>query len=181
MPVDKADIRVKPKTASQKYSTGPNASATLASGGAKISKKSAPTRPPTTDARQARVMARSPSPRFAIGNPSKVVAMADGVPGVLSKIAEYAPPYIAPVYMAPIIMSAVAGGMEKVIGTRTATAIVAVSPGREPIIVPAITPPRAKAICSGVSACKKCSNMEIPPKLQAGNYLIIPASVAASV
>ena len=33
-------------------------------------------------------MARSPSPRLAIGKPSKVVAIADGVPGVLSRTAE---------------------------------------------------------------------------------------------
>ena len=37
-------------------------------------------------------MASPPSPRLAIGNPSKVVAMAEGVPGVFTRIAEYDPP-----------------------------------------------------------------------------------------
>ncbi len=74
--------------ASQKYSTGPKARAISASGGASSSRKVAPTSPPVTEAIQATVMARSPCPFLAIGNPSKVVAIADGVPGVLSKIAE---------------------------------------------------------------------------------------------
>ncbi len=60
-------MSVSPKTASQKYSTGPKASAKRASGGASSSRNAAPTRPPVTEARQASVMARSPSPRLAIG------------------------------------------------------------------------------------------------------------------
>ena len=60
-------MSVKPKIASQKYSTGPNRSATSASGGASISRNAAPTRPPMTEARQASVMARSPSPFLAMG------------------------------------------------------------------------------------------------------------------
>ena len=73
--------------ASQKYSTGPKARATSASGGASPSRNPAPTSPPITEAMQARVTARSPSPRLAMGKPSKVVAMADGVPGVLRRMA----------------------------------------------------------------------------------------------
>ena len=53
--------------ASQKYSVGPNASATAASGGDSTRRKIAPTNPPTTDAMQASVMARSPSPFLAMG------------------------------------------------------------------------------------------------------------------
>ena len=60
-------ISVSPKTASQKYSTGPNFSATVAIGGASSSRKPAPTSPPATDARQASVSARSPRPARAIG------------------------------------------------------------------------------------------------------------------
>ncbi len=80
-------MRLSPNSASQKYSTGPKASAKRASGGASISRNVAPTRPPVTEAMHASVTARSPSPRLAMGYPSKVVAMAEGVPGVLSRIA----------------------------------------------------------------------------------------------
>ena len=87
-PPDKAEISVSPRTASQKYSEGPKARATSANSGESVSRAAAPIRPPVTLARQASVMARSPSPRLAIGKPSKVVAMAEGVPGVFRRIAE---------------------------------------------------------------------------------------------
>src|SRR3546814_17992811 len=48
-------------------------------------------------------------------------------------------------------MRAEAGSIAKVSGTRTATAMVAVSPGSEPTMVPAATPPRANALLKGVS------------------------------
>src|SRR5688572_28295680 len=82
LPSDNAEIRVSPNTASQKYSTGPKARANSARGGARRNRNSAPTKPPQTDAKLASDSARSPSPRLAIGKPSKVVAMAEGVPGV---------------------------------------------------------------------------------------------------
>jgi hypothetical protein len=47
--------------------------------------------------------------------------------------------------MAPSTISAAAGGIEKVKGTSTATAIVAVRPGKAPITVPATTPARASS------------------------------------
>ncbi len=59
--------------------------------------------------------------------------------------------------MAPIMIRAEVGSMEKVIGTRTATAMVAVSPGSEPMTVPAMTPPRASMMFSGVRAAKRYS------------------------
>ena len=46
-----------------------------------------PTMPPVTEDRVARVTARLPSPFLAIGKPSKVVAIEDGVPGVLTRMA----------------------------------------------------------------------------------------------
>ena len=66
-PTESAAINVRPKMASQKYSVGSKASATRASGGARIRSVIAPTAPPTTEARVASVIARSPSPRRAIG------------------------------------------------------------------------------------------------------------------
>jgi hypothetical protein len=64
---------------------------------------------------------------------------------------------MAPVYMAPISIKAELGSIEKVIGTRTATAIVAVSPGSDPITVPETTPNRARRRFTGVSAAKRYS------------------------
>ncbi len=87
LPTESAAISVRPNIASQKYSVGPKASATLASGGARSRRLIAPTMPPTTEAMVASEMASPPSPRLAIGNPSNVVAMADGVPGVLTRMA----------------------------------------------------------------------------------------------
>ena len=62
-------------------------SATLANGGANSRRLTPPTMPPMTEAEVASDTANPPSPRFAIGNPSKVVAIADGVPGVFTRIA----------------------------------------------------------------------------------------------
>lgn len=41
--------------------------------------------------------ARIPSPFFAMGYPSKVVAMEEAVPGIFSRIAEIRPPEIPPI------------------------------------------------------------------------------------
>src|SRR3546814_279108 len=66
-------------------------------------------------------------------------------------------------------MGAEAGSIAKVSGTRTATAMVAVSPGSEPTMVPAATPPRANATLNGVSAAAKYSMPgSMPGSLLAG-------------
>jgi len=49
-------------------------------------------------------------------------------------------------------MSALSGDIVNVSGTRTATAMVAVNPGIEPMIVPAATPRRASSRFSGDNA-----------------------------
>ncbi len=92
LPADRLAMMVRPNTASQKNSGGPKLNAKRASGGASSTNDAIPTMPPTADARQARVSASSPSPRLAMGNPSNVVAIDCGVPGVFSKIAANAPP-----------------------------------------------------------------------------------------
>ena len=96
-PSAKVEIKVRPNIASQKYSVGPNANEIVASGGANKAKKITPTMPPTKDDMQLIDIAKSPSPFLAMAYPSKVVATADGVPGVLIKIAYQDPPKIAPV------------------------------------------------------------------------------------
>ena len=64
------------------------------------SRESQPQNAPTLSGRDlassAMAMARPASPRFAIGYPSMTVAAAAGVPGVLIRMAEMAPPYMAP-------------------------------------------------------------------------------------
>ena len=67
LPTESAEISVSPNTASQKYSGGPKASATRASGGARNISISAPTTPPVTEASVAIDTASAPSPRLAIG------------------------------------------------------------------------------------------------------------------
>src|SRR3546814_14113751 len=84
LPSDSAAISERPKSASQKYSTGPKASATSASGGASSSSAKAPTSPPTTAARQAAVVAREPAPHLALGPLAQVVALAEWVTGGLN-------------------------------------------------------------------------------------------------
>jgi hypothetical protein len=58
-------------------------------------------------------------------------------------------------------ISADAGSIENVMGTSTATAIVAVNPGSEPITVPAITPPKARRKFSGLIAANRFSTAAI--------------------
>ncbi len=67
LPLERLAISVRPRIASQKYSVDWKASATCASGGASVKSRMTPTSPPKTLASVARVMARSPSPRRAIG------------------------------------------------------------------------------------------------------------------
>src|SRR5688500_9797630 len=59
--------------------------------------------------------------------------------------------------MAPSAINPDDGGMPNVNGTSTATAMVAVRPGRAPMTVPAITPPIASRMLTGVSAASRYS------------------------
>jgi hypothetical protein len=154
-PSDNVEISVNPNKANQKYSVGPNINETLASGGAKRARHITPIIPPTNEDIQLIDIARSPSPFFANGYPSNVVATAEGVPGVLIKIADHDPPKIAPVYIAPRTISPEDGSSANVKGTRIATAIVAESPGKAPIMIPARTPENAKPKLIRLSDDKK--------------------------
>ena len=79
-------------TKSEKYSQGPKASAICASGPVTRIRNSPPTSPPKKDAHTPSHMARPGSPLRAMGKPSKVVAMAEGVPGMPSRHAVMRPP-----------------------------------------------------------------------------------------
>jgi hypothetical protein len=85
-----------PNVAIQKYSAGPKNSVTRASSGPMVISATALAIPPIADDQQATFSALDASPRSAIGKPSKVVAIDAGVPGIRSRIAGIAPPYIDP-------------------------------------------------------------------------------------
>jgi len=140
-PPDRLAIRVRPNIATQKNSAEPNRIESLAKGGERSKRNKTPAMPPMTEEIVARLMASTARPVFAIGYPSKAVAMDDGVPGVLTRIAAKEPPYIAPIYTAPRATSPFKGDMVKVNGRSTAKAIAAVRPGIAPTKSPADTPP----------------------------------------
>ena len=89
------EIEARPKTATQKYSAGPKASV-ISESGARVIRAMALTMPPSADDMLAMRRAAPDFPCWDIGNPSKVVTIADGVPGIRSSTAGMAPPYIEP-------------------------------------------------------------------------------------
>ena len=96
LPVREA-ISVSAKKVTEKYSHGPNFKVSLAStGDAKII-TATPISVPTSDANTEIPSAFPASPLRAIGDPSKVVAIEAGVPGILRRIAEIKPPDIPPI------------------------------------------------------------------------------------
>src|SRR6056297_1238715 len=86
-----------PKMAIQKYSAGPKCSVTRARSGPTVISAIALAMPPTAEDQQAILSALDASPLSAMGNPSKVVAIDAGVPGIRNRVAGMAPPYIDPV------------------------------------------------------------------------------------
>jgi len=95
-PVDSVAIRVSEKIAMPKYSCGPKLSAALASQGAMKISAAMLNMVPRKENTTPTPSALAPSPFSIIGPPSKVVAIEDGVPGILSRIAEIRPPEVAP-------------------------------------------------------------------------------------
>lgn len=131
---------VSAKNEMPKFSAGVNFRAMSASSGAqKVS-----TRKENTEPRKENTMpyprALPASPFFAMGCPSKQVAMDDAVPGMLSRMAEIRPPEIPPMYTATSRFMPMEGVMLKVRGRNNATAMAAESPGMEPNIIPTATP-----------------------------------------
>ncbi|CAI8405572.1 MAG: Uncharacterised protein [Rhodospirillaceae bacterium] len=85
----------RPKIVSAKYSGGRNSYATLANRGAAKHNTITDTTPPKVEDTTATPRARPASPRWASGKPSKVVAAAAEVPGVLIRIAVIDPAKVA--------------------------------------------------------------------------------------
>ncbi|GAB1483341.1 hypothetical protein MASR2M78_21570 [Treponema sp.] len=86
--------------------------------------------------------------------------MEEGVPGVFKRIAEKEPPKIVEQYRAPMVMSPDTGVMAKVKGTRSATAMVAVKPGKAPAMMPnKMATVMKKKFCRVMMAAKASSRI----------------------
>ena len=83
---------VRPNTATAKYSGAPKVMAALASSGATETSASALSVPPMNDAHVAMSSARRDSPRAVRAGPSSMVAAAETVPGVPTRMAVMHPP-----------------------------------------------------------------------------------------
>ena len=92
LPEAREATTVRPKTATAKYSTAPKDMAARASSGATEMSASALSVPPTKDATVAMSSARRDSPRAVRAGPSSMVAAADTVPGVPTRMAVMQPP-----------------------------------------------------------------------------------------
>ncbi len=130
----------RPNTASRKNSGGPNSKISCLATGNTISRVMTPKRPPSGEAVAAEPMASAALPCFASGKPSKVVAAFGAVPGVLSRMAEMAPPMATAPIIPPDMAKAFTVLMPKVRGIRIARAVVPPRPGITPKIKPNITP-----------------------------------------
>ena len=80
-----------PRNATPVYSWAPNCRAKPARTGAAKTRTSTPKNPPSAEDRVAYPIARPASPLRAIRYPSNPVAMAEGVPGMLTRMAEMEP------------------------------------------------------------------------------------------
>ena len=80
--------------------------------------------------------------------------------------------------MAPKTINPDEGSRAKVKGTKIATAIVAESPGKAPIMIPASTPENAKPKLRRLNDDKKSANIFVIQKL---GYLIKPSSLAIAL
>ena len=145
MPLIEASID-KAKTASPKYSAGPNSNANFANNGAAKIKTIKLNTPPKTLDTAASPNALPGSPFFAIGYPSKAVATAGGAPGALINIAGIEPPKVPAQYKAAIIAIAATGSKEIVKGIRRAIAIGELKPGKAPTKTPIKTPDKIKSM-----------------------------------
>ena len=75
-----------------------------------------------------------------MGNPSKVVATAEGVPGIPMRHAETSPPDSPPTYTPIMVARPCRGGIPKVKGRVRMMVMVMVIPGMAPPTSPARTP-----------------------------------------
>jgi hypothetical protein len=139
----------------EKYSAALNFSAIFANWGAIKIKQRPLKSPPATDEITAVLNAFPASPRWAMGNPSRTVADADGCPGALRRMAEIEPPYIAPQNMAARVTRAAPYSRLYTRGKRRIIPIDPVIPGIAPRIIPPTTPISIISMVWGSNACIK--------------------------
>ena len=131
-------------------SKGPSLVERSAMGSASCHRANHETSPPTRDAPTPRPSARPGCPEVAIGNPSSVVMMAAGVPGIRKSVALIRPPLTAPTYMATSKTSPLTGSIEKVNGRERAISMVPVKPGIAPTVMPKVVPRKTSHNILGV-------------------------------
>src|SRR5215470_1139598 len=132
LPVLMKMAQVSPRSTSQKYSNELNRTATSASTGADVTSTTVPNRPPITLKTSPAPSAVSARPFLVIAYASSVYAADAGVPGMRIRQPGMSPEKIAIAVAVTIDAIAGTGAMKNVTGTRSAVAIVAVSPGTAP-------------------------------------------------
>ena len=142
-------ISVKEKIVMEKYSKGPNLIAILARGGEISIKAKRLIMVPRKEKTIPIPRAFPACPFAAIGCPSRQVAMEAGVPGIFSKIAEIRPPEIPPIYNAIRTEIPCVAAILYVTGRNMAMAMVAVSPGIQPKMIPTKVPMNTQTIQMG--------------------------------
>ncbi len=95
-PCARTTAPISPNTISEKYSAGPNLSASSDSGTETAAMKTVATHPAKKEARAAVASAAPASPLSAIWWPSRQVTADDVSPGMLMRIDVVEPPYCAP-------------------------------------------------------------------------------------
>ncbi len=152
-----------PKTASVKNSAGPKLIVNSATAGAPTRRTIALKIPPNVDATSAIIKAFLAFPCFARGYPSSIVAAAAFVPGVPIRIALIDPPNSPPQKIAVRKSRALIGVILYVRGRKRLIAIVPVSPGIAPKMIPTRTPSAMNTNDMGdASDCKPAMKLLIP-------------------
>jgi hypothetical protein len=95
-PFASTTAKIRPSTISEKYSAGPNASASLVRGAPRTAISTVATQPAKNEPIAAIASAGPARPCLAIWNPSSVVTTEVASPGILTRIEVVEPPYWAP-------------------------------------------------------------------------------------
>ena len=95
-PLASTTANTRPSTISEKYSAGPNISATAVSGAPSAATSTVATEPAKNEPIAAIASAGPARPCFAIWWPSSVVTTEEDSPGMLIRIEVVEPPYCAP-------------------------------------------------------------------------------------
>ena len=119
-------------TNSEKYSQGPNSSAIAARGPVAPIRNRPANRPPKQDDHMPSQTARPGWPFWTMGKPSKVVVIAEGVPGMPINAAVIAPPAEPPTYTPVMVARPCSGSSPNVKGSTMMMVMVMVTPGSAP-------------------------------------------------